>query len=161
MACSCIGEISNFTQTVVDTTAAVLELELTFVDTNLVIVAATGRHRQLVGERLSAGGTSTFVASRRVPVFIPIPREHEICPNCSVRGSCEEMAGLCQQPPGQAGSGPAVTSKPVLVYPQVAFEGSGKTLANTCPRGTSSPSNMVDWAFSVPLYTWNSLMSCS
>lgn len=86
-------EISKTAQEISDAISAVLHVDVTIADNNLIRVAATGKYKVFIGERLPENCSFEEIALSKEPQFIRDPNGEE-CINCSSKGSCNEKATL-------------------------------------------------------------------
>lgn len=87
-------EIKNSAQEISDAIQAVLKVDVTIADHNLIRVAATGNYKEYIGEALPKDCSFEKVAISRKPQFIRNPNKGVECINCSSKGSCNEMASI-------------------------------------------------------------------
>ena len=87
-------DIKNTAQEISDAIAAVLNVDVTIVDHNLIRIAATGNYKDFIGEKLPANCSFQTIADSRKPYFIRNPNKSSECVNCSSKGSCNELATL-------------------------------------------------------------------
>lgn len=85
-------EIRNSAQEISDAISAVLHVDVTIADHNLIRVAATGNYKGYIGEALPKECSFEKIAISKKPQFIKNPKMSEECTNCSSKGSCNEMA---------------------------------------------------------------------
>lgn len=86
--------IQRSTQEVAEAISAVLNVDVTIVDTHLNRVAATGKYKNLIGQRLPRNCAFESIANRKRPEFIDNPNISKKCMGCSLKGSCAEMATI-------------------------------------------------------------------
>ena len=86
-------EISETAQGISEAISAVLHVDVTIADYNLTRVAATGEYKVSIGERLPKNCSFEEITLSKKPQFIRNPNSKE-CINCSLKGSCNEMATL-------------------------------------------------------------------
>jgi len=87
-------EIRKTAQEISDAISAVLHVDVTIADHNLIRVAATGNYKEFVGEKLPKNCLFEKVAVSNKPQFIKEPNKSEQCIHCSSKVSCNEMATL-------------------------------------------------------------------
>jgi len=87
-------EIKRTAQEISDAISAVLHVDVTIADHNLIRVAATGNYKEFVGEKLPKNCLFEKVAISKQPQFIKNTNKNEQCKNCSSKGICNEMATL-------------------------------------------------------------------
>lgn len=85
-------EIRNSAQEISDAIAAVLQVDVTIADHNLIRVAATGKYKGFIGEALPKDCSFEKIAISKKPQFTRNPKKGEECVDCSSKGSCNEMA---------------------------------------------------------------------
>lgn len=88
-----LSEIKQAVQEISDAIAAVLQVDVTISDDNLIRVASTGKYRSFIGERLPENCSFEQIALSKTAQFIRNPNSEE-CTDCSSKGSCNEMATL-------------------------------------------------------------------
>ncbi|MCF6460382.1 sigma-54 interaction domain-containing protein [Clostridium sp. Cult3] len=86
--------IQRSTQEVAEAISAVLNVDVTIVDIHLNRVAATGKYKNLIGQRLPRNCAFESIANRKNPEFIDNPNISKKCMGCSLKGSCAEMATI-------------------------------------------------------------------
>ncbi len=89
-----LSRIKKSTQEVAEAIAAVLDVDVTIIDKNMYRVAATGKYREQIGERLPENCSFEMIARRGKPEFIDSPNFSPKCVDCKIRGSCRELASL-------------------------------------------------------------------
>jgi transcriptional regulator with PAS, ATPase and Fis domain len=87
-------DIRNTAQEISDAISAVLNVDVTIVDHNLIRIAATGNYKNFIGEKLPRDCSFQTIADSKKPQFIRNPNKSDECTNCSSKGSCNEMATL-------------------------------------------------------------------
>jgi len=85
----------NLVRDMVHLVAAVFPAEIDVVDTDLVRVAASGRHRNMIGERTGPG--ILYRSALQSNQTVVMMREHSdtLCAYCPNRGECLEVAEIC------------------------------------------------------------------
>ncbi|CAK7067806.1 AAA family ATPase [Tissierella sp. P1] len=86
--------IQNSVQEVAEAIEAVLNVDVTIIDENMYRVAATGKYRDSIGSRIPNSCSFEVVAETKKPQVINKPNISKQCINCSLKGSCAEMATL-------------------------------------------------------------------
>lgn len=86
-------EIKKNTQEISDAIKAVLHVDVTIADANLIRVAATGKYKEFIGVKLPDGCSFEQIALSKKAQFIKNPNSNE-CTSCSSKGNCNEMATL-------------------------------------------------------------------
>jgi transcriptional regulator with PAS, ATPase and Fis domain len=86
-------DIRKTAQEISDAISAVLHVDVTIADNNLIRVAATGKYRDFIGERLPENCSFERIALSRKVQFIRNPNSDE-CKDCSAKGSCHEKSTL-------------------------------------------------------------------
>ena len=89
-----LSKIKKSTQEVAEAIAAVLDVDVTIIDNNMYRVAATGRYREQIGEKLPENCSFEMIAKKEKPEFIDSPNFSQKCIDCVIKGSCSEMASL-------------------------------------------------------------------
>ena len=89
-----LSRIRKSTQEVAEAIAAVLDVDVTIIDKNMYRVAATGRYKEQIGERLPENCSFEMIAKRGKPEFIDSPNFSQKCIDCGAKGSCSELASL-------------------------------------------------------------------
>mgnify|MGYP000861102713 CR=1 FL=1 len=84
---------SKTAQGISDAISAVLDVDVTIADNNLIRVAATGKYKEFIGQRLPKGCSFERIALSKKPKFIKNPNSEE-CDECSSKGTCFEKATL-------------------------------------------------------------------
>ena len=84
---------SKTAQGISDAISAVLDVDVTIADNNLIRVAATGKYKDTIGQRLPKGCSFERIALSKKPKFIKNPNSEE-CGECRSKGSCFEKATL-------------------------------------------------------------------
>ncbi|MDD4726963.1 MAG: sigma 54-interacting transcriptional regulator [Tissierellia bacterium] len=84
---------SKTAQGISDAIFAVLDVDVTIADKDLIRVAATGKYKDVIGQRLPEGCSFERTALSKKPKFIKNPNSEE-CADCSSKGSCFEKATL-------------------------------------------------------------------
>lgn len=87
-------KIQESTMEVAEAIRAVLGVDVTIVDKNMYRVAATGRYKVEIGKRLPKNCSFEMIAKKMLPQFIDNPNISQKCMECSVRGTCKEMATI-------------------------------------------------------------------
>lgn len=83
-----------YVQEVADAIAAILNIDVTIVDENLVRVAATGIYKTLVGEQLPRGCSYEYILSSKEPNSIVERNLDHKCENCSHVNNCFEISNI-------------------------------------------------------------------
>lgn len=86
--------IQKSAQEVAEAISAVLNVDVTIVDANFNRVAATGEYKNLIGEKIPKNCSFESIAKRKKPEFIDNPNISQKCMECSLKGSCAEMATI-------------------------------------------------------------------
>nr|WP_317331114.1 sigma 54-interacting transcriptional regulator [uncultured Romboutsia sp.] len=87
--------IKDEIQKIAEAIEAVLEIDVTIVDENLVRVAGTGIYLQKIGKKVN--GYSAFKKSiiEQSTILITDPSCNEICKECYLRSDCREFSEMC------------------------------------------------------------------
>lgn len=89
-----LSKIQSSVQEVADAISAVLNVDVTIIDQNLYRIAATGKYNELIGNKIPKNCSFEIVANTKKPEFIDKPNFSPKCVDCSLRGSCAEMATI-------------------------------------------------------------------
>lgn len=87
-------QIQNFIQAYVQAVAAILEAEVTVVDSNYIRVAGTGHYAKTVGKQISHGAFFEKIIKTQKPGTVQDVREGMSCFNCEMKATCKELANL-------------------------------------------------------------------
>lgn len=87
-------DIQESVQGVAEAISAVLNVDVTIVDSSLNRVAATGKYKKLIGEKLPENCTFELITRKRQPEFVDKPNISNKCFACSLRGKCDELATI-------------------------------------------------------------------
>lgn len=89
-----LNDIQNSVQEVANAVAAIMSVDVTIVDPDLIRVAATGVYKDQIGEKLSQGCFyDTLLKSETNDYFIE-KKDNEICKSCKEFTTCEELATM-------------------------------------------------------------------
>jgi DNA-binding NtrC family response regulator len=85
----------NLIRDMVQLVATVFPAEIDVVDADLIRVAASGRHRNMIGERTGPG--ILYRSALQTDRTVVMVREHtdSLCAYCPNRGDCLEVASIC------------------------------------------------------------------
>ncbi|NLY77876.1 MAG: sigma 54-interacting transcriptional regulator [Tissierellia bacterium] len=86
--------IQESVQGVAEAISAVLDVDVTIVDSHLNRVAATGKYKDLIGEKLPKDCFFELVSKQKEPEFVDKPNISSKCIPCSLRGKCDELATI-------------------------------------------------------------------
>lgn len=86
--------IQESVQGVAEAISAVLDVDVTIVDSNLKRVAATGKYKSLIGEKLPKNCSFELITKKKKPEFVDKPNISNKCFACSMKGSCDELATI-------------------------------------------------------------------
>lgn len=89
-----LNDIKNAAQEISDAIAAVLSVDVTIADNNLIRVAATGDYKGLIGEALPQKCSFEKIITSKRPQFIENPNMGEECTDCKSKGNCNEVASI-------------------------------------------------------------------
>lgn len=89
-----LSKIKKSTQEVAEAISAVLDVDVTIIDRNMYRVAATGKYKEQIGERLPENCSFEMIARKGKPEFIDSPNFSPKCIDCVIKGNCNEMASL-------------------------------------------------------------------
>ncbi|MEG1049054.1 MAG: sigma 54-interacting transcriptional regulator, partial [Oscillospiraceae bacterium] len=87
-------EIQSFIQAYVQAVAAILETEVTVVDSDCIRVAGTGSYAQSVGQSISHGAFFEKIIKTKTSGIIRNVREELSCSECEKKDTCKELANL-------------------------------------------------------------------
>ncbi len=87
-------KIQKSTMEVAEAIGSVLDVDVTIVDKNMYRVAATGRYKDEIGRRLPKNCSFEMIAKKMTPEFIDNPNISQKCMECSLKGTCKEMATI-------------------------------------------------------------------
>ncbi len=87
-------KIQESTMEVAEAIRAVLDVDVTIVDKDMYRVAATGRYKDEIGKKLPRNCSFEMIAEKMAPEFIDNPNVSQKCMECSVKGTCKEMATI-------------------------------------------------------------------
>ena len=90
-----LKSIKNEIQKIAEAIEAVLEIDVTIVDDDLIRVAGTGIYLQKIGKKVE--GYSAFKKSiiEQSTILISNPSCNEICKECYYRLDCKEFSEMC------------------------------------------------------------------
>lgn len=83
-----------YVQEVADAIAAILNIDVTIVDKNLVRIAATGIYKRLIGEQLPKGCSYEYILRSKQPNSIVERSLDHKCSNCSHVNNCFEISNI-------------------------------------------------------------------
>lgn len=83
-----------YVQEVADAIAAILNIDVTIVDKNLMRIAATGIYKRLVGEQLPKGCSYEYILKSKEPNSIVERNLDHKCNNCSHVNNCFEISNI-------------------------------------------------------------------
>ena len=86
--------VQESAQEVAEAISAVLNVDVTIVDSRLKRVAATGRYRDFIGDSLPENCSFETIYRSKKAEFIDKPNKSYKCSKCSSRGSCYELATI-------------------------------------------------------------------
>jgi len=86
--------IQESVQGVAEAISAVLDVDVTIVDSSLTRVAATGKYKRLIGKKLPKNCSFEIISRKKEPDFVDKPNVSNKCVNCSLKGSCDELATI-------------------------------------------------------------------
>lgn len=89
-----LERISETLQQMAEALAAVLQVQVDIVDTNLVRIAKAGTQPYRVGVEPSSGRSYRHALIHPKPLFIDKPRAHEVCLKCKERNACNATAEI-------------------------------------------------------------------
>ncbi|MEG2928862.1 MAG: sigma 54-interacting transcriptional regulator [Oscillospiraceae bacterium] len=87
-------EIQSFIQAYVQAVAAILDTEVTVVDSDCIRVAGTGGYADTVGQSISHGAFFEKIIKTHKPGIIRNVREELSCSECEKKDTCKELANL-------------------------------------------------------------------
>ncbi len=83
-------KIQESVQEVAEAISAVLNVDVTIIDEKLNRIAATGKYKSSIGDKIPKNCSFELIINRKEPLFIDAPDANEICNNCSGKGNCTE-----------------------------------------------------------------------
>lgn len=86
--------IQSSVQEVAEAIEAVLGVDVTIIDNKMYRVAATGKYKDSIGNRLPSSCSFELVADTKAFQIIEKPNISQECIGCSQKGNCAEMATL-------------------------------------------------------------------
>ncbi len=89
-----LKDISETVQQVAEAIAAVLNVEVEIVGSDLIRVAGTGAAHKKVGRRMDYGVINMEVQRRRQAILVPQPGKHQYCVNCALNEHCHYNAQM-------------------------------------------------------------------
>lgn len=87
-------KIQESVQEVAEAISAVLNVDVTIIDENLYRIAATGKHKSSIGDKIPKNCSFELIINSKKPLFIDTPDANEICNSCAAKGRCTELATL-------------------------------------------------------------------
>jgi sigma-54 dependent transcriptional regulator, acetoin dehydrogenase operon transcriptional activator AcoR len=89
-----LSHISQFIQQAIEATAAVIEIDITVIDHQLIRIAGTGIYAEQVGTQITPTAAFVQVLKTSEPVFIFNPQTDVECHDCEKHSSCDEVANI-------------------------------------------------------------------
>lgn len=90
-----LRQIQTSVQQIADATASALDIEVTVVDSGMMRIAGTGRHKETVGRRVTGSSVFQKVIQHRKEYIITDVSTNDECDRCDERRQCLELAQLC------------------------------------------------------------------
>lgn len=87
-------EIKNSVQEVTDAISLVLDVDVTIIDETFKRVAATGKYRDLIGNRIPSNSVFESVAHDKSPRYVGQTHYDLFCKKCSAQNTCNELATI-------------------------------------------------------------------
>ena len=87
-------EVKSSVQEVADAISLVLGVEVTIIDENYIRVAATGKYRKLIGNRIPSNCVFESVILDKSPKYIGQTHFDLFCRKCSAQNTCNELATI-------------------------------------------------------------------
>lgn len=87
-------KIQSSVQEVAEAISAVLNVDVTIIDENLYRVAATGKYKSFIGEKIPDNCSYELIFKNQRPEFIEAPKDNKTCETCARRDTCIELATL-------------------------------------------------------------------
>lgn len=87
-------KIQESVQEVAEAISAVLNVDVTIIDENLNRIAATGKQKSSIGEKIPKNCSFELIINSKKPLFIDTPDANQICNSCAAKGTCTELATL-------------------------------------------------------------------
>lgn len=90
-----LSDIRDYVQNIAETIESVVGVDVTIVDHRNIRIAATGKYRDKIGQRVV--DKSVFMKSIKEfkSYIVNEPRSEEVCLDCENRGACIEYAEVC------------------------------------------------------------------
>ncbi|MDU2147332.1 MAG: sigma 54-interacting transcriptional regulator [Paeniclostridium sordellii] len=82
-------------QNIAEAISAVLEIDVTIVDSNLVRIAGTGTYFHKIGQQLKEYSAFKYSLIKKRELIIEDPKSNEICKECYSNNICKEFAEVC------------------------------------------------------------------
>lgn len=82
-------------QNIADAIESVIKVDVTIVDNNLNRIAATGRYKKNIGEKVNKNSVFGFAFRSGESFIIENPRKHAVCLKCDNIKICKEYAEVC------------------------------------------------------------------
>jgi transcriptional regulator with PAS, ATPase and Fis domain len=87
-------EVKKSVQKVADAISLVLGVEVTIIDENYIRVAATGKYRKLIGNRIPSNSVFEAIILDKSPKYIGQTNFDLFCKKCSAKNICNELATI-------------------------------------------------------------------
>ncbi|QEK12535.1 PAS domain-containing protein [Crassaminicella thermophila] len=88
-------KIISSVQKIAEAIESVLKVDVTIVDNHLNRIAATGRYKKNIGEKVNKNSVFGFALRQGESFIIENPRNHDACLKCENIKSCKEYAEVC------------------------------------------------------------------
>lgn len=89
-----LENISTSVQEIAEAIAAVLYVDVTIVDKNLIRIAATGKYKNCIGEKIPKKCLFEFVLNEKKPKYSEKLYSNYICKKCSAKNICTEFSTI-------------------------------------------------------------------
>ncbi|WMJ81014.1 sigma 54-interacting transcriptional regulator [Clostridium sp. MB40-C1] len=89
-----LKDISTSVQEVAEAIAAVLHVDVTIVDKNLIRIAATGKYKNCIGKKIPKKCLFEFVLNEKKPKYSDKFYSNYICEKCSAKDTCTEFSTI-------------------------------------------------------------------
>jgi transcriptional regulator with PAS, ATPase and Fis domain len=88
-------QYKQLSQKVAEAIQAVLQIDVTIMDNQMVRIAGTGIYRDCIGQTIERKSAFHHCLQAKIPITIKNPGDHNICKDCARRTDCPEKAEIC------------------------------------------------------------------
>ncbi|AFM26147.1 sigma 54-interacting transcriptional regulator [Desulfomonile tiedjei] len=88
-------QYQQLSQRVAEAIQAVLQIDVTIMDHQMVRIAGTGIYRDCLGQTIETKSAFHYCLQTKTPITIENPEDHTICKECVRRPGCSEKAEIC------------------------------------------------------------------